>query len=120
MDALEANIEQEDKFTDILHSPTCVFRTVAHNVPLLKVELIEWSEDSGEPAYTDLQKEWYEYWSASGIWAISTFSKQFLTRTHTVSRQVVRNWVWKMESFKTEWKLPIPMSSRLLALALDG
>ena len=76
MDALEANIEQEEKFTDVLHSPTRVFRTVAHNVPLLKFELIEWSEDNGEPKYTDLQKEWYEYRSASGIWAISTFSKQ--------------------------------------------
>ena len=120
MNTLEADIEPEEKFTDVLRSRTCVFRTVAHNVPLLKVELFERSGAIGEPKYTDLPKEWYEYWSASGIWATSTFSKQRLTRTHSESREVVHKWMWKMESFKTEWKLPISMSSRLLALAVAG
>ena len=108
MNTLEANIEE--KFTDVPHSPTCVFRTVAHNVPLERVEWVEWVEETQDLKSIDLPKEWYEFWSASGIWGVSTFSKELITFTHYESGEVVREWEWKMTSFKTEWKLPIPMS----------
>jgi hypothetical protein len=111
VNTFEANIEET--FSDVPHSPTCVFRTVAHNVPLKKVEWVEWVEETQNWKYTDLPKEWYEFWSASGIWGVSTFSKELITFTHYKSGEVVHQWEWKMASFKIEWKLPMPMSSGL-------
>ena len=112
MNTFKANFEET--FTDVPNSPTYIFRTVAHTVPLEKVQWVEWVEETQNFKYTDLPKEWYEFWSASGIWGVSTFSKELITFTHYKSGEVVREWEWKMASFKTEWKLPIPMSSGLL------
>jgi hypothetical protein len=109
MNTLEANIEE--KFSDVAYSSRCVFRTVAHNVP---VERVEWVEETQDLKFTDLPREWYGFWSVSGIWEVSTFSKELITLTRYEYSEVVREWEWKMTSFKTEWKLPIPMSSASL------
>jgi hypothetical protein len=106
---IEANIEET--FSDIPRSPTCVFRTVGHNVPLKKVQWVQLIKETRSMKVTDLPKEWWEFWSTSGIWVISTFSKELITFTHYQSGEGVSQWQWKMESFKTEWKMPIvPLS----------
>jgi len=97
-----ANIE--DKFKEALCLPSDVTRTVAHIVPLQRVSWI----DGYSKITTDLPKEWYEFWSASGIRAISTFSNELVTFNGFGT--VDPEWQWKMLSFKTEWKIPMPVS----------
>jgi len=114
--APEANIEA--KFSDVSDSPTCVIRTIAHGLPLMRVDSLRWVQvkERRELNYANLPKEWYEFWSASGLWAVSTFSKEFVAFTHYKSGELVSEWQWKMTSFKTEWKLPIPIVSVLSGL----
>lgn len=114
MNTLETDIEET--FSDVSHSPTCVFRTIAHHVSLERVEWVEWVGETLKLRYTEIPKEWYEYWSASGMWAVSTFSKELTTYTHYKSGEIVHEWEWKMTSFKTELQLPILISSGLLGL----
>ena len=106
----------EETFSDVVHSPMCVIRTVAHQVPLEKVTWIELDKETQMEKITELPKEWYEFWLTSGIRVISTFSKELKTVNDYLSGEVVvvQQWRWKMTSFRTEWKLPIPMSSGLL------
>jgi len=111
LSTVEANIEEP--FSDIPHSPTYVFRTVCHNVPLEKVQWVEWIEETRTLNVTDLPNEWWTFWSTSGIRVLSTFSKELMTFTRYGSGEVIRQWQWKMESFTTEWKIPIPFTSEL-------
>jgi hypothetical protein len=107
MNTFEVDIEEP--FIDVPHSPTCVVRTVSHHVPLRNVMWVEWIE--GNQKVTDLPKEWYEFWSESGMRAVSTFKKEQITFTHHRSGKVVNEWQWKLESFKIEWKIPMPVLS---------
>jgi hypothetical protein len=102
----------EETFIDTPRSPTCVLRTVDHNVPLDKVQWVEFIEETQTFNVTDIPKEWWEFWSASEIRVTSTFAKEPMTFTH-YNVEVVSQWQWKMESFKTEWKMPIPLTSGL-------
>lgn len=109
LSALEVNIKET--FSDVPHSATCVRRTIAHIIPVKKVQWVEWVEETRSLDFTDLPKEWYEFWLASGIQGVSTFSKELIAFTHYLSGEVVHEWQWKLESFKTEWKIPMPMSA---------
>jgi hypothetical protein len=111
VNALEANLKE--KFNDNAHSPIYVRRTIAHIVPVEKLQWVGRVEETRSLKVTDLPQEWYEFWSVSGIRGVSTFSKELVTYTHYPSGEVVSEWQWKMESFKTEWKIPIPMSELL-------
>jgi hypothetical protein len=106
------DVRMEETFSDVPYSPTRVVRTISHHVPLDKVSWDEWIDGNFE--FTDLPKEWYDFWSESGMRAVSTFSKEKITFTDHVSGKVVSEWRWKLDSFKTEWKIPVPVSSRLL------
>jgi hypothetical protein len=68
------NVHVEEKFSDVHLSPGGVVRTISHHVPLDKVSWCEWIER--DLVIIDLPKEWYEFWSKSGMWALSTFSKK--------------------------------------------
>jgi hypothetical protein len=112
VNTFEANIDET--FSDVPHSSTYLLRTVAHNIPLQKVQWIEYIEEIDDLKVTDLPMDWYEFWSEWGIKGVSTFSKELVTFTHYKTHDIVHEWRWKMKSFKTEWKIPIPLSSRLL------
>jgi len=117
LSALEADIKET--FSDVLHSPICVRRTIAHVIPVVKVQWVERDKETRFLDITPLPKEWYEFWSASEIQGVSTFSKQLITFTHYLSGEVIQEWRWKMESFKTEWKIPMSIPGLSVSTSLQ-
>ena len=82
-------INIEETFSDVSHSPMCVLRTVAHEVPLEKVTWIELDKETQMEKITDLPKEWYEFWSTSRIRVINTFLKQLKPVNDYLSGELV-------------------------------
>jgi hypothetical protein len=96
----------KDTYTESSHSPTHFIRTVAHDIPIRRAK---WVDLKGERVVVELPKSWFEFW-ISGIRAVSTFSKELVNLNLPGN---VEQWQWKMLSFKTEWNLPLPVSSGL-------
>ena len=96
----------KDTYTESSHSPSHFIRTVAHDIPLRRAKWV----DKDERVVVELPKCWFEFW-ISGIRAVSTFSKELVNLNLPGT---VDEWQWNMLSFKTEWNLPLPLSSLLL------
>ena len=96
----------KDTYTESSHSPSHFIRTVAHDIPLRRAKWV----DKDERVVVELPKCWFEFW-ISGIRAVSTFSKELVNLNLP---STVDEWQWNMLSFKTEWNLPLPLSSLLL------
>jgi hypothetical protein len=102
-------------YTDVPQYDVYVKRTAAHVVPLQKIMWEEWVE--GRWKSTELPREWYEFWSSSGIRrGVGTFSKKRLVGA---DGDITTYGRWKMESFKSEWKIPMPLSSCVEVVELD-
>jgi hypothetical protein len=95
----------KNTYTKSSHSPTHFIRTVAHDIPLRRAKWV----DKDERVVVELPKSWFEFW-ISGTRAVSTFSKELVNLNLPGN---VEEWQWKMLSFKTEWNLPLPVSSGL-------
>ena len=100
------SIDMENTFTDLSHSASNVIRTVAHSIPLRGAR---WVDVNGRSS--QLPMEWFEFW-ASGIHVLSTFSRELVVLNLPGGDG---GWRWKLVSFKTEWNLPVGLSSELLA-----
>ena len=104
LNTFDSNIK--DTFSDSLHSRSHVTRTVAHHIPLQRAGWID-----GNRKFTELPLDWFEFWTESEIRAVSTFSKELVSPSLPGT---IDEWEWKMLSFKTEWALPMSLSSELL------
>jgi hypothetical protein len=97
--------------TDVRQPNTSsVLRTVSHLIPLQKVMWNEWVEDRWKS--TELPWEWCEFWSSSGIRGVGTFKANFVG-------EYGGYWRWKLESFKSDWTIPMPLSSCVEVVELD-
>lgn len=97
--------------TDLRQPDTSsVLRTVSHLIPLQKVMWNEWVE--GRWKSTELPWEWCGFWSSSGIRGVGTFKPKYVG-------EYGGHWGWKIESFKSDWTIPMPLSSCVEVVELD-